>query len=91
MVNGWQGRVVCREGGGSGECSVNGEMGKDICPNILQPLLVNIDRRSCYDGGLGLIPVFHNPPNPSEVARTLGYLEEDMTFETHCKQRLTFG
>ncbi len=26
-----------------------GEMGKDFCPNFLQPLLENIDRRSCND------------------------------------------
>ncbi len=39
-----------------------GEMGKDFCPNVLQPFLENIDRRSYNDGSLGLIPVFHNPP-----------------------------
>ncbi len=27
-----------------------GEMGKDFCPNFLQPFLENIDRRSCNDG-----------------------------------------
>ncbi len=30
-----------------------GEMGKDFCPNFLQPFLENIDRRSCNDGGGG--------------------------------------
>ncbi len=56
------------------------EMGKDLCPNFLQPFLENIDRRSCDDGGRELIPIFHNPhrkcrPSPSAVARTLVYLE----------------
>ncbi len=37
------------------------EMGKDFCPNLLQPFLENIDRRSCNDGSRELIPVFHNP------------------------------
>ncbi len=49
-----------------------GEMGKDFCPNVLQPFLENIDRRSCNDGSRKLIPVFHNPhrkwrPSPSSV------------------------
>ncbi len=53
-----------------------GEMGKDFCPNVLQPFLENIDRRSCNDGSRELIPAFHNPhrkcrPSPSAVARTL--------------------
>ncbi len=57
-----------------------GEMGKDLCPNFLQPLLKNIDRRSCNDGSRELIPVFHSPHrkcqlSPSAVARTLEYLE----------------
>ncbi len=57
-----------------------GEMGKDFCPNFLQPFLENIDRKSCNDGSRDLIPVFHNPhlkcrPCPSAVARTLEYLE----------------
>ncbi len=57
-----------------------GAMGKDICPNFLQPFLENIDRRSRNDGSRELIPVFHNPhrkcrPSPSAVARTLEYLE----------------
>ncbi len=60
---------------GGGECSVNGEMGKDLCPNFFQPLLESIDRRSRE-----LIPAFHNPhrkfrTSASEVARTLEYLE----------------
>ncbi len=54
-------------------------MGKDFCPNFLQPFLENIDRRSCNDGSLELIPVFHNPHrkcrfSPWAVARTLEYL-----------------
>ncbi len=36
-----------------------GEMGKDFCPNFLQPFLENIDRRSCYDEYRELIPLFH--------------------------------
>ncbi len=71
------------EGGGladwGDECSVNGGMGKDFCPNFLQPFLENIDRRSCNDGSRELIPVFHNShqkcrPSPSAVDRTLEYL-----------------
>ncbi len=27
-----------------------GEMGKDFCPNFLQPFLENIDKRSCDAG-----------------------------------------
>ncbi len=38
-----------------------GEMGKEFCPNLLQPFLENIDRRNCYDGNRELIPVLHNP------------------------------
>ncbi len=38
-----------------------GEVGKDFCPNFLQPFLENIDRRSCNDGSRELIPEFHNP------------------------------
>ncbi len=57
-----------------------GEMGKDFCPNFIQPFLENIDRRSCSDGNRELIPVFRNPhrkcrPSPSAVTRTLEYLE----------------
>ncbi len=36
-------------------------MEKDFCPNVLQTLLENINRRSCNDGSRELIPVFHNP------------------------------
>ncbi len=65
--------------GGGGRVSVQsmGEMGKDFCPNYLQPFLKNIDRRSRE-----LISVFHNPhrkcrPSSSTVARTLEYLVEE--------------
>ncbi len=58
---------MCRwEGGGGGApggaVSVQsmGEMGKDFCPNFLQPFLENIGRRSCNDGSRELVPVFHN-------------------------------
>ncbi len=72
---GWKGEY------GDGEMSVQsmGEIGKDFCPNILQPFLENIDRRSCNDGSRELIPVFCNPhlkgrPSPSTVTRILEYL-----------------
>ncbi len=56
-----------------------GEMGKDFCPNFLQPFLGNIDRKNCNDGSRELIPVFHNlhrkcRPSPTARARTLEYL-----------------
>ncbi len=57
-----------------------GEMGKDFCPNFPQPFLENIDRKSCNDGSRELILVLNSyhrkcRPSPSEVARTLEYLE----------------
>ncbi len=55
-----------------------GEMGKDLCPNFLQPFLENIDRRSCNDGNRELIPLFHNPYRkclPSPSVRTFEFLE----------------
>ncbi len=68
--------------GGGGDVSVLSMegMGKDRCPNFLQPFLENIDRRSCNDGSREIIPVFHNPhrrcrPSTSAVARTLEYLK----------------
>ncbi len=79
------GGVQVRRGGGRGKgvgVSVQpmGERGKYFCPNFLQPLLENIDRRSCNDGSRELMPVFHNTrrkcrPSPSAVARTLEYLK----------------
>ncbi len=58
-----------------------GKMGKDFCPNFLQPFLEKIDRRSCNDGSRELIPILHNPhrkcrPSPSAASRALEYLEE---------------
>ncbi len=41
-----------------------GEMGKDFCPNFVQTFLENIDRISCNDGSLELIPVFHTQKMP---------------------------
>ncbi len=71
-----------------GEGLENGEMkfgsvgkkGKDFCPNVLQSLLENFDRRSCNDECRELIPVFHNRrrkgrPSPSVVARTFEYVD----------------
>ncbi len=76
-VNGW--RTV--GGGVIGEWRFQpmGKMGKDVCPNFLQPLLENFDRRSCNDGSRELIPIFNNPdrkghPSTSAAARTLEYL-----------------
>ncbi len=46
-----------------------GEMGKDFCPNFLQPFLENVDRMSCNDGNREIIR------DPSVVPRTLEYLE----------------
>ncbi len=64
-VNGW---YEGRGGGGVskriGEMSdplimvLHGEIWKDFRPNVVQPLLENIDRRSCNDGNCKLIPVF---------------------------------
>ncbi len=73
---------MCRGGGLEiGQMSVHSikKMGKDFCPNSPQPLLENIDRRSCNGGSRELIPVFHNPhrkgrTSPSAVALTLKYL-----------------
>ncbi len=51
-----------------------GEMEKDFCLNLLQPLLENVD------GSRELIPIFHNlhrkdRPSPLALARTMVYLE----------------
>ncbi len=48
---------------GNGKMSIQSmeEMGKNFCPNVLQPFLESIDRRSCNDGSRELIPVIHNP------------------------------
>ncbi len=56
-----------------------GKMGKDFCPNVVQPFLENIDRRSCNDGSRELFPISHNPhrkgqPSRVAVARALEYL-----------------
>ncbi len=40
-------------------------MGKDFCPNFLQPFLENIDRRGCNDESRQLIPAFYNPHRKS--------------------------
>ncbi len=70
-----------KEGFRIGQMSVQsmGEMGKDFCPNFLQPFLESIGRGSCDDGSRELIPVFHNPhrkcrPFPLAVAVTLEYI-----------------
>ncbi len=77
--------MVCRwDGEGSreiGEMNVQSmrEMYKDFCPNVLQTFLENIDRRTCSNGSLDLIPVFQNThrngrPSPSAMAGILEYL-----------------
>ncbi len=43
-------------GWGGGGNKGNGEMGKDLCPNLRQTFLENIDRSSCYDGCLFQYP-----------------------------------
>ncbi len=71
-------------GGGGIGGKVYGEMrvqsmrglGKDFCPNVLQPFLENMYRSSRKYGSRDLILVFHNPHRkcrnvPSAVARTL--------------------
>ncbi len=45
------------EGIGDMRFQSKGKMGKDFCPNFLQPLLENCDRRHCNDGGREPIPV----------------------------------
>ncbi len=56
-----------------------GKMGKDFCPNFLQPFLENIDRRSCNNGNRNLLQFFYNPHRKgltfsSVVVLTLYYL-----------------
>ncbi len=60
----------CVQVGWGGGVGVDGE-------RLLTKLfLENIGRRSCNDGSLELIPVFHKPhrPSPSAVTGTLEYL-----------------
>ncbi len=53
-------------GGGRGlgidEMSIQsmGEMGFNFCPNLLQPLLEKVDKKSCNDGSWERIPINHN-------------------------------
>ncbi len=49
----WEWRGVGERGGVS--VQPMGEMGKDFCPNFLQPFLEIIDRRSCNDGAYSSI------------------------------------
>ncbi len=44
-------------------------MGKDFCPNFIQPFLENVDRGSCYDENRELIP--EKADSPSAVDLTL--------------------
>ncbi len=73
------GKGVGRGKGGGVRVQSMGEMGKDFCPNFLQPFLETIHRRRCSDGSRELIPVFHKPHRkyrlpPLAVARTFEYL-----------------
>ncbi len=62
--------VWCAGGKGGGRSVQSmGEMGKDFCPNFLQPFLKNIDRRSCSDGNWQLIPIFHKPATLESLDR----------------------
>ncbi len=38
------------------------KMAKNFCPQFLQPLLKNVDKKSCNDVSRELIPMFYNPP-----------------------------
>ncbi len=49
---------VGRGGGGWMGVQSMGKMGKDVCPNVLQLFLENIDRRSCNDESRELIQHF---------------------------------
>ncbi len=76
---GGKGGGVGKKGGGGLSVQSMGEMGKDFCPNVLQPFIENIDRRSCNNGSRELIPQFYNAhrksrPSPPAVARNLEYL-----------------
>ncbi len=56
-----------------------GEMEKGVCPNLLQPFIENIDKRSHSDMSRKLIPIFHGPPwkdksSHPAMAPTLKYL-----------------
>ncbi len=64
-VNGWcaGGKGGVREMGMGVSVQSMREMGKDFCPNFLQPFLENIDRRSCNDGS----------PQPSPKMPTLSF------------------
>ncbi len=61
-----------------------GEMEKDVCPNVLQPFIENIDKRRHNDGSRKLIPIFHGPlrkdrSSPPAMALTLKYLVRVLT------------
>ncbi len=57
------------------------EVGKDFCPNFIQPFLENIHRRIRSDESWEFIALFHSPnlksrSSPPALAFTLAYLEE---------------
>ncbi len=45
-----------------------GEMGKKFCPNLIQPFLETIDRRSRNEGSRELILVFHHPQRKGRLS-----------------------
>ncbi len=48
---------------------LHGEVGKDFCPNFLEPFLENTNRMSRNGGGQKLIPVLHEPMMPIFLTR----------------------
>ncbi len=49
-VYGWCASGTGGEGKWGDDYLVSGGMGKDFCPNFLQPLLENINKTSCNEG-----------------------------------------
>ncbi len=67
-VNGW--RAVFKEIGVMRFQSM-GKMGKNICSHFLQPLLENVDKKSCNDGSRG--PYSNNSqPSPKMLTNSSG-------------------
>ncbi len=53
-----------------------GEMGKDFCPNFLQPFLEKIDRRSCNDGIREKRQVFVRPHRKVIITSVIGSVDQ---------------
>ncbi len=83
-ANGW-----CAGGKGGGRSVQSmGEMGKDFCPNFLQPFLEKIDRRSCNDGRRELIPIFHKPHRKCRPSPSAEYIPIDPTKQNTFNKKL---